>query len=50
MKSDIANFIRKTDFDNKLKNVISKKKRIKNELSKNVKEISTKELTKKIDK
>ena len=50
MKNDIANFIRKTDFDNKLKNVISKKKRIKNELSKNVKEISTKELTKKIDK
>ena len=48
MKSDIANFIRKTDFDNKLKNF--KKKRIKNELSKNVKEISTKELTKKIDK
>ena len=30
--------------------LFQKKKRIKNELSKNVKEISTKELTKKIDK
>ena len=40
-KSDIANFIKKTDFDDKIKNVVSTKNEL-NELSKNVKSISTK--------
>ena len=44
-KSDIANFVKETDFDNKLKNVTSNKNEL-NELSKNAKKISTKRLTK----
>ena len=44
-KSDIANFVNMTDFINKLKDVTSNKNEL-NELSKKVKEISTKELTK----
>ena len=44
-KSDIANFVIKTDFDNKLKDVTSNKNEL-NELSKKVKAISTKGLTK----
>ena len=44
-KSDIANFIKKTDFDNKLKNVRSNKNEL-IKLSKKVKAISTKGLTK----
>ena len=44
-KSDIANFVKKTDYNNKLKNVTSNKNEL-NELSKKVKAISTKELTK----
>ena len=46
-KSDIANFIKKkkTDFDNKLKDVTSNKNEL-HELSKKVKAISTNELTK----
>ena len=44
-KSDIANFVNKTDFDNKLKDVTSNKNEL-NELSKKVKAISTKGLTK----
>ena len=44
-KNDIANFVKKTDFDNKLKNVTSNKNEL-NELSKKVKAISTKGLTK----
>ena len=43
--SDIANFVNNTDFDNKLKDVTSNKNEL-NELSKKVKAISTKELTK----
>ena len=43
--SDIANFLNKTDFDNKLKDVTSNKL---NELSKKVTAISTKGLTKKL--
>ena len=45
-KSDIANFVKKTDFNdnNKLKNVILNKNKL-NELSKKVKAISTEELT-----
>ena len=45
IKSDIANFVNMTDFINKLKDVTSNKNEL-NELSKKVKEISTKELTK----
>ena len=44
-KSDIANFVNKTDFNNKLKDVTSNKNEL-NELSKKVKAISTKGLTK----
>ena len=44
-KSDIANFVKKTDFDNKLKDVTSNKNEL-NELSKKVKAISTNGLTK----
>ena len=44
-KNDIANFIEKTDFDNKLKNVASNKNEL-NELSKKVKAIIAKGLTK----
>ena len=44
-KSDIANFIKNTGFDNKLKDVTSNKNEL-NGLSKNVKAISTKGLTK----
>ena len=43
-KSDIANFVKETDFDNKLKGVTSNKNEL-NELSKKFKAISTKELT-----
>ena len=44
-KSDIANFVNKTDFDNQVKNVTSNKNEL-NELAKKVKAISTKGLTK----
>ena len=44
-KNDIANFVSKTDFDNKLKDVTSNKNEL-NELSKKVKAISTKRLKK----
>ena len=44
-KNDIVNFVKKSDFDNKLKDVISNKNEL-NELSKNAKAISTKGLTK----
>ena len=44
-KSDIANFIKKKVFDNKLKDVTSNKNKL-NELSKKVKAISAKGLTK----
>ena len=44
-KSDIANFVIKTDFDNKLKDVTSNKNEL-NELSKKFKAISTKGFTK----
>ena len=44
-KNGIANFVKKTDFDNKLKDVTSNKNEL-NELSKKVKAISTKGLTK----
>ena len=44
-KSHIANFVKKTDFDNKLKDVASNKNEL-NELSNTVKAISTKGLTK----
>ena len=44
-KIDISNFVKKTDFDNKLKNVTSNKTEI-TELSKKVKAISIKGLTK----
>ena len=44
-KSDIANFVKKTYFDNKLKNFTSNKNEL-NELSKKVKAISTKGLRK----
>ena len=44
-KNDITNFIKKTDFDIKLKNVTSNKIEL-NELSKNVKAISTEGFTK----
>ena len=44
-KSNIANFTKKTDFDNKLKNLTSNKNEL-NELSKRVRAISTKRLTK----
>ena len=44
-QSDIANLVNKTDFDNKLKDVTSNKNEL-NELSKKVKPISTKGLTK----
>ena len=43
--SDIANFVNNTDFDNKLKDVTSNKNEL-NELSKKVKPISAKGLTK----
>ena len=42
-KSEIANFVNKTDFNNKLKDVTSNKNQI-NELSRKVKAISTKDL------
>ena len=41
-KSDIANFVNKTNFGNKLKDITSNK----NELNEQVKAISTKRLTK----
>ena len=44
-KSDIANFVKKTDFDNNFKDVTSNKNEL-NELSKKVKAISTKRLIK----
>ena len=44
-KNNIANLVKKTDFDNKLKDVTSNKNEL-NELSKNVKAISTNRLTK----
>ena len=44
-KNDIANFVKKTDFDNKLKDVTSNKNEL-NELSEKVKAISTTGLTK----
>ena len=44
-KRDIANFLNKTDFDNKLKDVTSNKNEL-NKLSEKVKAVSTKELTK----
>ena len=44
-KSDITNFVNKTDFDNKLKDVTSNKYEL-DELLKKVKAISTKGLTK----
>ena len=45
IKSDIANLVKNTDFDNKLKYVTSHKNEL-NELSKKVKSISTEGLTK----
>ena len=45
IKSDIANLVKNTDFDNKLKYVTSHKNEL-NELSKKVKTISTEGLTK----
>ena len=44
-KNNIANLVKKTDFDNKLKDVTSNKNEL-NELSKKVKAISTNRLTK----
>ena len=44
-KTDIVNFVKNTDFDNKLKDVTSNKNEL-NELSKKVKPISAKGLTK----
>ena len=44
-KSDIANFVNKIDFDNKLKHITSNESEL-NELSNKVKAISTKGLTK----
>ena len=44
-KSDIDDFVKNTDFDNKLKDFTSNKNEL-NELSKKVKAISTKRLTK----
>ena len=44
-KSDIVNFVNKTDFDNQIKNVTSNKI-VLNELPKKVKAISTKGSTK----
>ena len=44
-KSDIPHFVKKTDFDNKLKDVASNKNEL-NELSKNIQAISTKGLKK----
>ena len=44
-KSDIANFVNKTYFDNQVKNVTSNKNEL-NQLSKKVKAISTKGITK----
>ena len=44
-KSDISNFVEETDFDNKRKGVTSNKNKL-NELSKKVKTILTKRLTK----
>ena len=44
-KSDIANFVNKTDFGNKLKDITSNKNEL-NELSKIVKALSRKGLTK----
>ena len=41
-KSDIANFIKKTDFDNKLKDVTSNENEL-NELSKNLKQYQQKD-------
>ena len=41
-KSDIANFVIKTDFDNKLKDVTSNKTEL-NELSKNLKQYQQKD-------
>ena len=48
-KSDIVSFVKKEDFDNKLKNVSSYKSEL-NELSKKVKAISTKAIDKRFDK
>ena len=44
-QSDIANFVGKTDFDNQLKDVTSNKNEL-NELSNQVRGLSTKGLTK----
>ena len=46
-RNDIANFVKDGDFDNKLKDVTSNKTEL-NKLSKKVKAISTKGLTKKL--
>ena len=43
-KSDIANFVNKTNFDNHVKNVTLNKNEL-NEISKKVKEVLTKGLT-----
>ena len=48
-KSDVVNFAKKTDFDDKLKNAISNKNEL-NELWKKFEAISIKELAKKFDK
>ena len=48
-KSDLVSFVKKADFDNKLKNVSSYKSKL-NELSKKVKAISTKTIDKRFDK
>ena len=48
-KSDVVNFAKKTDFDDKLKNAILNKNEL-NELSKKVGAISIKELAKRFDK
>ena len=46
-KNDIANFVKQTDFDDKLNSVSSNKNEL-NKLSKKVKAISTKRLTKEL--
>ena len=48
-KNDIVNFVKKTDFYNKLKNVTSNKNEL-NDLSKKVKAILTKRINKRFDK
>ena len=48
-EKDIANFVKKRDFDNRLKNIISNKNGL-IELSKQVKAISTKRINKRFNK